>query len=196
MDTRTKTRETETRHVGEVNLEYEPFHSGTRFRSKAEIEQDANSIRKAHGLTSIPINPVTLANRLGIKVNNAKFSTESLSGLLAKRGNHVTILINQSDSPFRKRFTIAHELGHHFLHLEGDGEILDNEEDLFRTEEHDDDDDRRREVQANQFAAALLMPAEEIRSYYHKGYGLSELARLFNVSESAMGIRLSSLKLV
>jgi hypothetical protein len=46
---------------------------------------------------------------------------------------------------------------------------------------------RRAEIQANQFAAALLMPADLVREAFAKCQDLSELARSFNVSEAAMG---------
>ena len=93
-----------------------------------------------------------LANRLGMKVNNAKFSDDNVVGMIAKRGENLTLLVNQSDPPYRKRFTIAHELGHHFLHLMGDGEFIDGEADLFRMPQVDDvkevTSDRRLEIQA------------------------------------------------
>ena len=48
-------------------------------------------------------------------VNNAKFSDDNLlDALLSECGDKVTLLVNGSDPPYRKRFTIAHELGHHF----------------------------------------------------------------------------------
>src|SRR5690349_5930433 len=102
---------------------------------RTEIEAQASQVLRQHGLLSIPVDPVTLANRQGIKVHNAKFSDEGLSGMVSKRGTNVTILVNQSDAPFRKRFTIAHELGHHFLHLMEDGEYVDTHIDLFRDTE-------------------------------------------------------------
>jgi hypothetical protein len=54
----------------------------TRF----EIEEQAREILKAQNLYRIPVDPVVLANRLGVKVNNAKFSEDTLSGMVAKRG--------------------------------------------------------------------------------------------------------------
>lgn len=169
------------------------------YRSREEIERHAADVRRQHGLTSIPTNPVILANRLGIKVHNAKFSDDNLVGMIAKRGSDITLLVNQSDPPYRKRFTIAHELGHHFLHLMKDGEFVDKEANLFRQPREDEEDvpaGQRMEIQANLFAAALLMPGDEVTAEWGRTQSVSEMARRFNVSEAAMGIRLNQLGLV
>ena len=42
------------------------------------------------------------------------------------------------------------------------------------------------------FAAARLMPDEDVRSLWPHIRSIDEMARLFNVSESAMGIRMRS----
>src|ERR1017187_2120321 len=99
---------------------------------RSEIEARAIEVLRNHGVRTVPVDPVALANREGIKVHNAKFSDEGLSGMVAKRGPNATILVNESDPPFRKRFTIAHELGHIFLHLRSDGDFIDSQIDLFR----------------------------------------------------------------
>ena len=165
--------------------------------SRSQVEQRAMEVLKRHGLHSIPVDPVVLANSEGIKVHNAQFSEEGVSGMVAKRGGDLTLLVNQNDPPYRKRFTIAHELGHHFLHLVADGEFVDTVRDLFRDTEHEKDlsDEKRAEVQANRFAAALLMPKELVEEAWKKSPSLSDLARMFNVSEQAMGIRLNVLGL-
>ena len=168
------------------------------FLPRRQIEDRARAVLREHGLASIPVDPVVLANRLGIRVNNAKFSDDSMVGMIAKRGDTVTLLVNQGDPPFRKRFTIAHELGHHFLHLLQDGEFVDGEADLFR--QHWDESaaitpQRRREIQANMFASALLMPEEDVRREWPTLRSVSGLARRFNVSEAAMGFRIDQLGL-
>ena len=166
---------------------------------REEIERRAVEALRKHGLFSVPVDPVVLANREGIKVHNAKFGDESISGMVARRGANVTMLINHSDPPYRKRFSVAHELGHHFLHLVGDAEIVTRKIDLFREcmkPEYEEDEDKRKEVEANQFAAGLLMPESLMREVYEKTGGLREMARVFNVSEEAMGIRLNTLGLV
>lgn len=165
--------------------------------SQHDIEEEASAILKRHGLYSIPVDPVSLANRNGIRVHNATFSEEGLSGMVAKRGSSVTILVNQCDPPFRKRFTIAHELGHNFLHLHEDGEFVDTQVDLFRdaTAGQKEWQSKMEEVQANQFAAALLMPSELLKSVYNDVRETEALARIFKVSQEAMAIRLGRLGL-
>ncbi len=168
------------------------------FLSRAEVERRAREVLKRHNLTTVPIDPVVLANREGIQVNNAKFSDDNLVGMIVKRGDDVSMLVNYSDPPFRKRFTIAHELGHHFLHLIKDGEYVDKEANLFRQQERDDNvltPSRRQEIQANMFASSLLMPEDEVRRYWLERPSVDELAKIFKVSNEAMGYRIASLGL-
>ena len=169
------------------------------FLSREQVESRARDVLRKHGLTSIPINPVTIAKREGMAVNNAKFSDDSIAGMIARHGDNITLLVNQSDPPFRKRFSIAHELGHHFLHLLKDGEFVDGEANLFRQPKGDPagwTPEQSREYQANMFAASLLMPEEQVREVWEEDSSLKVIARRFNVSEQAMGIRLDQLGLL
>ncbi len=168
------------------------------FMSRSEIESRARQVLERHNLTTVPVNPVLLAHREGIKVNNAKFSDDNLVGMIVRQGRDVTMLVNHGDPPFRKRFTIAHELGHHFLHLLADGEYVDKETNLFRRHAGDKKEitpSRRQEIQANLFAAALLMPEDEVTRYWKQRPSIEDLAKIFNVSNETMGYRIDSLGL-
>lgn len=169
---------------------------GSNLRS--QIERRAKEILLQHGLYAIPVDPVDLASKLGITVHNAKFADDSLAGLIAKHGEHSQILVEQSDPPYRKRFSIAHELGHHFMHLPDGGQIVDKRVDMFREKQPTAaawSEQRRREIEANWFAAALLMPEELVREYWAENPRVMVLARIFNVSEEAMGYRIDALDL-
>ena len=169
-----------------------------RSTRRSDVDRLAKEILTQHGLFSVPVDPVVLANLLGVTVNNAKFSDESWAALIAKRDHTTRIFVEQSDPPYRKRFSIAHELGHHFLHLPGEGEIVDKHADMFREKEPSIgsvSEERIREIQANWFAAALLMPAELVHIEWHRDPSVKRMATLFNVSEEAMGYRLDTLDL-
>lgn len=172
----------------------------TEQMDRNKIEEKTKQILKEHELYSIPIDPIRIANLKNIKVNNAVFSEDNLSGMISKRGENIQILVNQNDSPFRKRFTIAHELGHVFLHLvdKENGEFIDTDSDLFRdyTIHQHTNTIKSHEVEANNFAASLLMPEDLVKEEYKNIKDLKTLARLFNVSEVAMGFRLNRLGLI
>lgn len=75
------------------------------------------------------------------------------------------IVINANDSLVRQRFTMAHEFGHIIMHwdwLKNQAKGLDKDkyEILFRKNGFNNDYRDLKEVQANEFAAELLLPHE------------------------------------
>ena len=91
----------------------------------------------------------------------------------------------------RRRFTLAHELGHFLLH---EGDFTDNDF---------DNPSCAVEREANLFAKELLMPRHVVEQTYSKLKALnididyiSELSWAFRVSKESMAIRLSELGFV
>lgn len=167
--------------------------------TRKEIETRAQQVLQSASIATLPIDPVSLANAEGIKVHTAEFSDNNLSGMISKRGNESVILVKQTDPDSRKRFTIAHELGHHFLHLtdQEDGAFVDDTINLFREQfqESAPQANRKQETEANRFAAALLMPEPLIRREFALNPDIDYLAWKFGVSEQAMGYRIAELGL-
>ncbi len=102
--------------------------------------------------------------------------------------------MNRDDSPARQLFTIAHELGHFFLHGRLREEFVDGDFVMNRDENEKYDVE---ELEANEFAGNLVMPAERIQ---RKLQGetptpkeVLDLADAFRVSPLAMVIRLRTL---
>jgi Zn-dependent peptidase ImmA (M78 family) len=169
------------------------------FMTRVEVENRAADVLCSQGFESIPVDLIGLTKRLGIAVHNAKFVDDNIIGMIAKEGDVVTVLVNGAAPPFRKRFTIAHELGHHFLHLPGDGEFIDGVANLFLSGPQDRKElspKQRQEIQANMFAAGLLMPEPAVRARWQSNGSIEALARQFNVTDGVMIDRLMTLGLV
>ena len=108
---------------------------------------------------------------------------DNISGYIEKQGEKFIIAINSSQNPLRQRFTLAHELGHYYIHRsELSGQHTDVT--LFR----DANEDRLGiEYAANDFAAELLMPELNFRQAIKEGNNTPKhLSQLFQVTEKAV----------
>jgi Zn-dependent peptidase ImmA (M78 family) len=166
-----------------------------------EIEKRATQILRDHDLLDVPVDPLKVARALGIKVMNAVFSEPGKSGVVVKRGSEFSIFLNTNEPAARKRFTIAHEIGHRLLHMVSDveSEIVDTEDNFRATEVLDAETwtaERRGEWEANAFAAALLMNEESVREKWQGCEDPTVLAWMFQVSPTAMIVRLTQLGLL
>jgi hypothetical protein len=99
------------------------------------------------------------------------------------------------DPTVRQRFSIAHELGHFFLHAQEGRRPGAVHADPPRSE--DDEAEAILEWEADAFAAAFLMPAGDLRNdLIHFGQALSFLAERYRVAEAAMRRRLRTLEML
>jgi Zn-dependent peptidase ImmA (M78 family) len=159
-----------------------------------------------------PIDVDMIARLLGIRVEDEYFpNAPETVGQISFENTDPLILINPEANSFtpRRRFTLAHEIGHFVLHRSEDRhEFVDDAKTMSRSDSYWD----RYESEANSFAAQILMPtdlviraAEKIIQMHHVRNGsqqvprsdlISALARQFNVSSRAMAYRLADLRLV
>jgi IrrE N-terminal-like domain len=130
---------------------------------------------------------------------------KGLSGLLLPSLGEIWVNAAEArDWPARRRFTIGHELGHWSLHRTG-GAVW------CRSHTVDPDPDRPpveaepaprqayppEESEANEFAAALLMPAHLVKRHYERlrrrdpDGCFGQMCRIFDTSGAAMGRRLN-----
>lgn len=148
----------------------------------------------------IPVDVEQLAVSMGIVIRNDELD-HNVSGMLILHNDQSVIVTNNRHHLSRRRFTIAHELGHHMLHRGDQRFFLEGSPVLFRS----DDilkSDRRMEQQANAFAAEVLMPTQHVVGEFQRQpcemedeEGIRTLADLFGVSPQAMVIRLTELGL-
>jgi Zn-dependent peptidase ImmA (M78 family) len=171
-------------------------------RKRRDIEFEARKLLKSNCVSRPPVPVSDLAAALDIDV---RFSAgkDDVSGALIRSDGSVVIAVNSAQHENRQRFTIAHEIGHFLLHK--------------GTQIHFDDDFRVNyrkadttgmatvdEMEANWFAAALLMPENFLRKDWlrlrlenHAALGaIQSLAVRYKVSPKAMELRLVNLGFV
>jgi hypothetical protein len=122
---------------------------------------------------------------LGLSV--AESESLKVSGMLLPAEREVWL--NATESPERRRFTLAHEVGHWVCQvLEGRSAPV-----MCRADEVGVGEGRALEREANVFAAELLMPEELVRERFDGT--CAGTAGSFRVSDEAMGWRLYNLGL-
>jgi Zn-dependent peptidase ImmA (M78 family) len=163
-----------------------------------------------HGIDSVPIPVDKIAREKGLPVIETAMNAD-VSGALIRSNNLQGIAVNAAQSPVRKRFTVAHELGHFLLeHVDRDyvdRDHVDWEFTVIRRDGLSSEAQDDQEIAANFFAANLLMPRHILRKdveNYKRFDGeirlddtdILILARKYRVSEAAMRYRLQGLGFV
>ena len=171
--------------------------------NRLKIKADVNDLIKEYDL-SVPVDVELLAKRLGVEIKRHGFD-EELSGFALHREGEKFIGVNSNEGEKRQRFTIAHELGHLQLHRSQSVNV--DKGVMMLRDSHSSDGTDMKEIEANRFAAELLMPENSLREDL-AGVGgvdlvsgnddsrdsvISKLADKYNVSYQAMSIRLASL---
>ncbi len=168
-------------------------------RPLSRAEREAIALLESNGITSPPVPVEQIAKKLGVRIRRESFAGELSGALLRGDDGKPAIGVNDWHAGVRQRFTIAHELGHLQLHSDAlfvDGVLRRDEESSMAIKTH--------EIEANAFAAELLMPrillvpeleAQLPRSGKSADIGrlIRKLAQLFEVSEQAMQFRLVNL---
>ena len=165
----------------------------------------ANEILDILEMVEPPFNPYDIANKIQVKIKQDldfdKLDTEGQ--IYINNNNEPEIWINPIKSENRRRFTLAHEIGHlvnDILPSVGNP-IIDRYETLYRSSKIGGI-----ETKANRFAAQLLMPAKYINQflldYMDKNprpsakEAISLVSAKFEVSKSAVFHRFKNLGIV
>lgn len=165
-------------------------------------EKKAAELLNRCGITRPPIDLEVLAKQIGADIQYERLES-SVSALLVRAADgQARIGVNASHHRNRQRFSIAHEIGHFLLHSHQPTLFVDGEMIYFRDNASSEARDKR-EIQANAFAASVLMPEDLLRADLH-GAGIDiqddvavkRLAERYQVSPQSLAIRLVNLGLV
>ena len=157
----------------------------------AEAANEADRLLRKHGYLSPPVDPEQIAEEEGIRVVYAEFEgsdNDNFSGFFDLVEN--AIYVNDDIAPNRITFTIAHELAHHFLHQEY---IRSNDYVPMPRRNNYKGPKPVEEIEADTFAANLLVPLHMLARYM-KVATISELGRMFSVSDEVIRNRLDLIK--
>lgn len=178
--------------------------------TRAAVRRAERALADA-GTAEAPIDVEAIARQCGLNVVFQDLPRDTSAVIIRTSEGRRIIGINDGHSTTRQRFSIAHEIGHALLHLpaeppaSGDAVVDKPIEVLFRDGIAAMGVDKR-EIEANAFAAELLMPAKVLRERFRQLIQTStskstdalvrELATEYAVSTQAMGYRLANLNLI
>jgi Zn-dependent peptidase ImmA (M78 family) len=159
----------------------------TRGLAREMLRRSASQLLRDSGLTEPPYEPSRVAAELGIPVHDRE--TPGVDGYVEHVDGKPTIVLNPAAPPARKRFTLAHELGHVMLMRETRRLQLDFRRYRSGVPKPPSKPDPMEEWLCNLFAAELLMPVVDMRLFWQARVvapsTLKECAGFFQVSLSA-----------
>ena len=144
--------------------------------------EDARSFAETH----FPEAPEKLAAELGVSIRESPL--DGCDGWCLTLDDRSIIRLNSNQTPGKKRFTLAHELGHLILGIPG--VVGETYEDMLSSNSAE-------ERRVNDLASELLMPASVVRFVLPEvpvvAGDLKKLAKRANVSDLAAAIRVCNL---
>jgi Zn-dependent peptidase ImmA (M78 family) len=139
----------------------------------------------------VPVDSIA-SDLLGLHVEEVE--DLGVSGLLLPDARAIWLSAAEArESPSRRRFTLAHEIGHWVCHCAGAARPAPI---LCRPSPVGSQGGDPLEREANVFAADLLMPAAAVATAFGRGAAAPALAEALGVSEVALAWRLYNLGLV
>jgi len=173
-----------------------------KFEDLPEIKAAKKIINKYnYSKDTLPVDVRLIMKDMNFIVKDI-YLPDSVSAVLDTRNDQPIVLVQKIHGKKRKRFSLAHELGHYILKSSPRSIHLDRHT-FFRSHLSSSGIDLE-EIRANRFAAEMLMPtdillkilsedmpdlidSEEIDSLA----ALKELAKMFEVSIAALTIKIS-----
>jgi Zn-dependent peptidase ImmA (M78 family) len=164
------------------------------------IEKTAENVRAECNVTDYGFqNIFEAAEKAGYRVIRYPVGKDSFLGFALIKDAERIIFSNSSLILAREIFSVAHEIGHQKLHLSAQGSTIIKDDDFNDRDEN--------EIEANYFAACLLMPVEKVDKFIRlelgekkaatwNGLDVARIQSAFNVSYDMALVRLKALGIV
>jgi Zn-dependent peptidase ImmA (M78 family) len=172
-------------------------------RHAATPEDHAQRLLDELNITAVPVPVERIPKLLGAQLRYSPLDDE-LSGMAFVRDGTPIIGVNALHHPHRQRFTIAHEIGHLRLHRDHITNTVHVDKgfpvSMLNRDATSAAGTERLEIEANQFAAALLMPRKvldqilaETRIDIDDEAAVKNCAKKFRVSKATLEFRIRNL---
>jgi Zn-dependent peptidase ImmA (M78 family) len=166
-------------------------------KQRQDATEQAEALLKASGVKELPVPVDAIARQSNVAVQYIPLDDE-ISGMSFIKNGVAVIVVNAGHHPNRQRFTLAHELAHHVLHTSYLTKNVHVDTAVLQRNEKSSEGRDLKEVEANAFAAELLMPKGFLKAIgrvdANNDAKIAEIARQFKVSPTAMAIRLESIR--
>lgn len=152
----------------------------------------AEGVLKLHWDQSVPVNLARIARRMDIAIRLSD-TLQACALLDISAQNKVRITIGKQQTVLRQRYGVAHAIGHVALHhLRPGHQRLIDVADNFGV-----DANNRQELEANQFALALLLPTQALAQLLQNSpmAQLEDVAQRFEVAPILVKQRMADLSL-
>jgi len=152
-----------------------------------KAQAEAQRVLRENFVQEPPVVVYDIARNYGLEVRESLFGDEHRDIMGYIKLEDGVVYVNKLDSGNRRRFTVAHELGHWLMHKEDLHRNPDEYAILYRRPLGVEVDPVEQE--ANCFAANLLVPFDLLKKHRDKPH--HEIAALFQVSPEVIGYRIS-----
>jgi Zn-dependent peptidase ImmA (M78 family) len=155
-----------------------------------KAREAARRLIDGYHITVPPVDVYRIAERCGLEWRRIGNFRDSVDGLIMPVHGRVIAFINKKKPRTRQRFTLAHELYH--FHTLGQQLVLEDSSQIGRLDERHISKAGRDpiEVEADAFAADLLIPPSLLKKYVNRDYTVKFVSELFYVSPAAAEINL------
>jgi Zn-dependent peptidase ImmA (M78 family) len=171
--------------------------------ARPSVDELASQLLAEQGIKTIPVAVDKIAKALGAQLRYSPLD-EELAGMVFVKGGVPIIGVNSLHHPNRQRFTIAHEIAHLRLHRDEITRAVHVDkgfgEPMLKRDAASATGTERLEIDANQFAAALLMPRSILEDILagqsvdiEDERSLEDLAKRFRVSRATLQYRIRNL---
>lgn len=154
------------------------------------VRQAARQLLKDCGITEPPVDLRIVAEKLGLGYEEVDYFPEDVEALIVPMKERTVAVVNKNFPRNRRRFSLAHELCHHHLHK--DRSVLEDPTTIDSPDSSEDEFPSKDpfEAEADIFAGELLVPLAMLKKCYQPGFTAADVARIFEVSESAASVAL------